>query len=213
MLRKYAILFGISSSLLLLLIATLHYPGGSQHDKNAIGFDWKNNYLTNLFAEKAVNGSANEARLWAIIGMFFLCVSLALFFIKFSKKIPQKGAANIIRYCGVGAMPFAFLAVTPYHDIMIIIAITPALISIFYCTVFIVKSKLYLATTLSIVYLLFFYSSNFIYYTNTYVEFLPIFQKATLALTIIWTLSLEYFTKREDFQDIKAAQSTEVTNR
>jgi len=108
MLRKHSILLGIIISLLLLLVATLYYPGGSQSDKNSIGYDWKNNYLSNLFDARAVNGSENASRLWAIAGMLFLCASFALFFIKFPKKISSKGAAKIIRYCGVSAMIFTF---------------------------------------------------------------------------------------------------------
>jgi hypothetical protein len=37
-------------------VATLYYPGGSQYDKNSVGYDWKNNYLSYLFDAKAVNG-------------------------------------------------------------------------------------------------------------------------------------------------------------
>lgn len=187
----------------LLFIATQYYPGGSQHYKNSIGYDWKNNYLSNLFGEKAVNGSANPSRPWAIFGMLFLCVSFALFFIEFSKRIPVKGPSKIIRYCGVSAMLFAFLAVTPYHDIMVTISDTLALISMFYITVFVLKSKLQLLKVLSIACLLIFYCANYVYYTRTYLEILPILQKTTLALTITWVLSLQYFTTNIDFQSRK----------
>jgi hypothetical protein len=108
MFRKYSILLGIPIALFLLLVSTLNYPGGSHHDKNSLGYDWKNNYLSNLFTEKAVNGSANAFRVWAISGMSLLCVSFALFFIEFPKKISSKGAATAIRTCGVCAMIFSF---------------------------------------------------------------------------------------------------------
>ena len=200
MLRKYLILLGIIISLLLLLVATRHYPGGSQNDKNSVGYDWKNNYLSNLFGAKAVNGSENASRPWAIAGMLFLCASFALFFIEFSKKIPAKGAARIIRYCGAGAMVFSFLAVTPYHDAVIRIASTLALISMFYITVFVFKARLHLLGILSVVCLLVSYSCNYIYFTRSYVEYLPIFQKIALSITIIWILSLQYLTTMTDFQ-------------
>jgi hypothetical protein len=199
MLRKYSIPLGIIISIFLLLVATLYYPGGSQYDKNSVGYDWKNNYLSNLFDEKTVNGSENASRLWAISGMLFLCVSFAFFFIEFPKRIPSKGAAKIIRYCGVGAMTFAFLAVTPYHDTMITIASTLALISMFYITVFVFKSRLHLLKILSIVCLFVSYSCNYIYYTRSYVEFLPLLQKIALVITIPWILSLQYFTTITDF--------------
>ena len=200
MFGKYSILLGIIISLLLLLVSTLHYPGGSRFDKNSVGYDWKNNYLSNLFDVKAVNGSENAARLWAIAGMLFLCASFALFFIEFPKKISSKGAAKIIRYCGVSAMIFAFLAVTPYHDAVIRIASTLGLISMFYITVFVFKSRLLLLGILSVVCLLVSYSCNYIYFTRSYVEYLPIFQKIALAITIAWILSLQYLTTTTDFE-------------
>ena len=55
MLKKHSILLGIIISILLLFIATWHYPGGSQVDKNSVGFDWKNNYISNLFGKNAAN--------------------------------------------------------------------------------------------------------------------------------------------------------------
>jgi len=205
MLRKYSILFGIIISLSLLFVATLYYPGGSQYDKNAVGYDWKNNYLSNLFGAKGVNGSVSASRPWAIAGMLFLCASSALFFFDFSKKIPAKGSAKIIRYFGAGAMLFAFLAVTPYHDAMVTIADTMALVSMFYITVFLLKSRLHLLKILSIICLLFYYCSSFVYYTRIYLEFLPILQKLTLLLTVTWIISLQYFTTRADFQPVKKA--------
>jgi len=200
MLKKYSTLYGIIISLILLLIATLYYPGSSQYDKNSIGYDWGNNYLSNLFGPKAVNGTDNAAQLWAIAGMLFLCGSFALFFIDFSKKIPQKGASKMIKYCGVSAMLFAFLAVTPYHDKMITIASTLALISMFYITIFVFKSKLHLFKALCIVCLIVSYSCNYMYFTRSNVEFLPIMQKITLLITITWVLSLQYFAQKAGFQ-------------
>ena len=203
MLRKYSILIGIVISLLLLFVSTLYYPGGSQYDMNSTGYDWVNNYLSNLFSEKAVNGSQNLSRPWAVGGMFFLSISFALFFIEFSKNIPDKGASRVIKYFGACAMIFAFLAVTPYHDTMITIADTLALVIIFYITIFTFKSKLYFSETLSVLCMLSGYGCTYIYYTRSYLEVLPIAQKVFLAISILWILWLSYFTNREDFQTVK----------
>jgi len=206
MLRKHSILLGIIISLVLLFIATLYYPGGSQHDINSIGYDWKNNYISNLLGEEAVNGADNASRFWAIPGVFFFSISSALFFIKCSKKIPDKTASKVIKYFGVGAAIFAFLTATPYHDTMVTIADTLSLVSIFYITVFTFKSKLHFSKILSVIYMLATYCSTYIYYTSSYLEVLPIMQKVTFALSIIWILWLEYFTQKEDFQNYKTAK-------
>ena len=166
MIRKHLILIGIIIALSLLLISTLNYPGGSQADLNSKGFDWKNNYLCNLFDIKAMNGTTNLARPWAVAGMFFLCLSAALFFLDFSKKIPDKSSSRIIRYSGGGSMVFAFLTVTPYHDLMVTLANTLALVSLFYITVFIFRSKLSTLKILSVACLLIAYACTYIYYSG-----------------------------------------------
>src|SRR4051812_15044563 len=109
MLKKYVVLLGVIISISLLLIATLYYPGGSQFNKASNGYDWKNNYISNLFSEKALNGLRNTSRFWAVAGMMFLSAAFAAFFTRFSKKIPAKGAAKVIKYFGTGAMVFTFL--------------------------------------------------------------------------------------------------------
>ena len=198
--KKHSILLGIIIAMVLLFVATLHYPGGSQHSDTSVGYDWRNNYLCNLFSTKVVNGAANASRPWAVAGMLFLSVSFGLFFFEFSAKIPAAGAAKIVKYCGVGAMVFAFLVVTPYHDPMVTTAGTLALISMFYITVFIFKSRLHLFKVLSVICLLVFYCCNYIYYTRTYLDILPVLQKVLFALAITWVLSLHYFTTAADFQ-------------
>jgi len=205
MLKKYSILLGIIISIFLLVIATLYYPGGSQFDKTSIGYDWKNNYISNLFGEKAVNGSDNASRFWAIGGMMFLSTTFAIFFIEFSKKIPAKGAAQVIKYFGAGAMLFTFLIATPLHDKMITIASTMTLISIFYITVFVLKSRLLLFKFLCVACLVVFYCSLYMYYSGTFLRFLSIMQKVTFATIIILIVGLEYFAHKENFEHIKTA--------
>ena len=207
MLRKFSTLLGVITSVTLLLISTLFYPGGSKYDPNSTGFDWKENYLSNLFGEKAVNGLDNPSRLWAIGGMFFLCASFAVVFIRFSRKITASSAAKIIKYLGISSMVFAFLVVTPLHDIMITISVTCVLVCMFYITVFLFKSKLFPMKILSVVCLLVSYTSIYMYYTRSYLEFLPIMQKIELLIAITWTLCLEYFTTIADFQLVRTSRS------
>ena len=95
MIKKYSVLIGVTISLILMIIATSIYPGGSMFDKNSVGFDWTKNFISNLFATKALNGSENPSRIWACLGMILLPFSYAIFFTNMSKKIPEKNAGNI----------------------------------------------------------------------------------------------------------------------
>lgn len=198
MLKKHSVLIGTTVSLSLLFIAMMVYPGGSVFDKNAVGFDLTKNFISNLFGEKALNGSDNPARYWADAGMIFLAVSFAMFFMRFSEKIPQKSAANVIKYAGAGGMIFTFLVITPLHDIMVTIASTMFLLSIFYITVFVLKSKLHFLKVLCVISMLIFYLTLYLYGFGDLV-YLPIMQKITYFSMIILILLLDYFTTKEDF--------------
>ena len=203
MLKKHSIVLSLLVAMLLLFTAACFYPGGSQYDPHAVGYNWKRNYLSNLFSPLAVNGANNASRPWAVCGMFFLTIGFALFFVEFSKKIPLKTPAGIIRYFGAGAMLFAFLTVTPWHDIMITITSTMALVSMFYITVFVFKSKLQLLKILSVLSLLALYICVYIYYSGNFLEILAVMQKTSLGIGMIWIVALNYTARAEDFEHIK----------
>lgn len=202
-LKKHLILIGIALSLILLVIATSSYPGGSQSDPHSVGYNWTENYLSNLFNPVAVNGAPNLARPWAIAAMAYLCASLALFFWQFSANIPQKVPARIIRYAGLGSMASALLIATPLHDLMITVSGTGVLVAIFYITIFVFRSKLLLLKVLSVCCLLLLYACSYMYYTQSYLELLPVMQKIGVMVLIIWVLGLVYGADEGDFQWVK----------
>jgi hypothetical protein len=201
MLKKHSILIGIIAAVSLFFISAAYYPGGSQKDKNAIGYDWKNNYFCNLFSEKAVNGAPNPSSIWAILGLFILCMSFGLFFYNFSTKITSKTSANIIKYGGLGAVFFSFLVATPFHDLMTTLSSVCALVAIFYMTIAIFKSKQPVFKLLCVACLAVLYVNNYIYYTHHGLEYLPIMQKISFIIVLCLVFGLEYFTTKEDFQN------------
>lgn len=192
MFKKHSVLLGIAAALTLLLTSTAFYPGGSQHDENSVGFNWQHNYLSNLLNPVAVNRQYNAAQPWAVAGMLFLCIAVTAFFVRFSKKMPQKGAENVVKYAGAGSMVFAVFAATPYHDLAVRLSGTLLMLSSFYITVFLFMSRLHLLKILSALTLLMLYICSFIYYTSTFLEILPIAQKVNLMLSVGWVLALEY---------------------
>lgn len=202
MIKKHSVLICVVISVILMVIATLVYPGGSILDKNSIGFEWSKNFISNLFAEKAINGSDNSSRIWAIIGMVFHSVGYGIFFFNMSKKIFARHAANILKFIGAANILFSFLIVTPLHDIMVTISSTLFLIGLFYITVYILKTKLHLLKFSSIICLLTFYYTLYLYGSG-YLSLLAIMQKITFISSMLLVLGMEYFTKQEDFNQIK----------
>ena len=199
---------GITLALVLLAIATYTYPGGSQGNAASVGFDWKDNYICNLFGATAVNGAVNTARYWAIGGMFVLCATIACFFAGFSARIGPKSASRVIRYCGIAGMTAAFLATTPLHDLAITAALVFTMTAVLYITIFVFTSKLTYQKVLACLTMLSAYTAAYLYYTRTALDFLPTMQKVSLASLLIWFLTLHYFTTKADF-----AKSTPRTNR
>ena len=106
-LKNHTVLAGLVFSILLFMAAVFLYPGGSYFEPYSQGFDWQHNYFSNLFSKTAINGMPNSARFWSIAGMFFLCLSFALFFIRFTKNISSKSGQVVIKYAGVMSMIFA----------------------------------------------------------------------------------------------------------
>ena len=200
MLKRHAILSGIILSVIFMITATMNYPGGSLADRDSVGFSWKYNYISNLFGETAVNDAPNTARPWALAGMIFLSVACSIFFVEFSRKISHRSSARVIKYFGIAGMVFTFLIATPLHDIMVTVSSTIFLISMFYITVFVFRSRLHVFKLLCVLYLLSFYGILYIYGSGDLRAYLPIIQKMLFASTVLLILGLHYFSKAEDFK-------------
>lgn len=202
MIKKYSVLICLVISVGLIVIATLVYPGGSLLDKNSAGFQWSKNFISNLFAAKAINGLENTSRIWAIIGMAFNSVGYGLFFKHMSKKITARHPATVLKLVGAANILFSFLIVTPLHDQMVILSSTLFLLGLFYITVFILKTKLHLFKFCCIICLLIFYYTLYLYGTGDW-GFLAIMQKVVFICSMLLVLGLEYFTRQEDFEQSK----------
>lgn len=203
MIKKYSILIGVTVGALLLIISTIFYPGGTYENINSEGYDWANNYISNLLRPLAVNGAENTARPFAIFGVLFLTASFGMFFVNFSSRIKIRSASLVIRYLGIIATIFGLITVVPaMHDIMVTLSSILTLLIFFYITVMIIKSKLTLMKIMSIAFLLTFYFGAYMYFSRFQLEYMPIVQKIIFAMKITWVLSLEYLTDKEDFEHI-----------
>lgn len=201
MIKKYAVLICLISSVILLVIAAFEYPGGSLPDKNSIGFGWSKNFISNLFEPNAINGTENAGRIWAIIGMAFHSVGYGIFFINMSKKISSGQWANILKYIGIANIIFIFLIATPLHDVGVI-SIVLTLIGLFTITAFILKTKLRLLKFCCIICLLTYYCFFFLFGFG-YMDWSFIMQKVYIVSSMLLVVGLEYFTRYEDFIQIK----------
>lgn len=204
--QKYSVLICAIISVLFLVIATLVYPGGSILDKNSAGFDWSKNFFSNLFLEKALNGTVNSSRIWALTGMIFHSIGYGLFFIHTSRKIPHNHSRLVLKSVGIVNMLFTFLIATPLHDSMVTVSSTLTMLGLFYITVFILKTKLHWLKFFCIGSLLLFYSTLYLYGAGHW-GLLAVMQKVSFICFLFLALIIEYFTSGKDFQDNKPNRS------
>jgi hypothetical protein len=212
MVKNYSVLICVTISIILIFIAALLYPGGSLLNKDSVGFDWSKNFISNLFAIKAINGLENPGRIWAIIGMAFHSVAYGIFFIHMSKKMPSRHAATVLKFVGATNIVFNFLIATALHDLVVLISIVLTLIGLFTITGYILKTKLHLLKCCCIICLLTYYCF-FSLFGLGYLALAAIMQKVYSLSSMLLVVGLEYFTRLEDFNPINSDRKKISTNR
>jgi hypothetical protein len=116
-------LVGCCLYVILYIVATFRYPGGSQESVNSVGFSWVHNYWCNLLAETAINGRPNGARPLAFVAMFVLCGSMAGFWYLFPVRAglgPR--LRRTVQVSGILCMAIVVFIFTRFHDSIINVA-------------------------------------------------------------------------------------------
>lgn len=158
----------------------------------SVGYDWANNTISALFQPNALNGDANPARYFAISAMFIYCVSLGFIFRTISKNSATKFHRKTIEIAGIGFAIYAFLVVTPMHNLMVSIALI-----FFLATVVSMLHNLYLQRKkllliIGIVCISIPLINATLYYGNFIYGILPAVQKAGAVACAIWFIVIYY---------------------
>jgi hypothetical protein len=105
---------GVGAALVLFVLASAQYPGG---------YDWVGQSISALFQPEARGGVANAARPAAVLAVLVFCGSMAWVFWRVSRGASPGPQRKGIEIGGVGAMVYAAVAVTPMHDLAILLAL------------------------------------------------------------------------------------------
>ena len=171
----------------LYFVATFLYPGGSQADKNSIGFSWTNNYWCNLLNETAINGQFNAARPLAMTAMFVLCLTLAIFWYIFPKYADLKKSVRLsIQISGTLAMTTGMFLFTDLHDTFVNIASLCGLVATVGTFFGLHKLKWTKLFWFGIFNLAPVALNNILYYGNGLKLYLPVVQKITFLFFLLW---------------------------
>ncbi len=186
-------LFGLIAFIILYFIAAFLYPGGSQADSSSVGFSWLHNYWCNLLNERAMNGKYNTARPFAMLGMYVLCFSLAVFWYQFSRIGNfNRSTQKIIQLSGIVSACTGIFIFTGYHDLVINVSGLLALLAFagtFSGLYRMAWRKLFWFGLFNLVLIAI---NNFIYYSNDLLAFLPVVQKITFVCFLTWIGLINY---------------------
>jgi hypothetical protein len=194
--KNIYILIPILGTLLFILLyffATLLYPGGSQVNKDAVGFSWINNYWCNLLNENAINGQLNPAKPVAITGMFILCLTLAFFWFLFPKEMKvNKNLKLVIQISGALAMTIAFFLFTNInHDLVTNLASVFGLIATAGTYIGLYKARWLILFRFGLINILLVAANSYVYYTKGLIIYLPVIQKISFAVFLIWICCID----------------------
>ncbi|MBS1952173.1 MAG: hypothetical protein JST37_14285 [Bacteroidetes bacterium] len=181
-------IFGTMLFVMLYIVATFLYPGGSQVDKNSIGFSWTNNYWCNLLNENAINGQSNSAKPVALTAMLILCLTLAFFWFSFPRQINLNNKLRlIIQISGMLAMTIAFFLFTNInHDLITNLASSFGAIATIGTFVGLYKNKWFGLFAFGLLNILLVGLNNLCYYDKELIVYLPVIQKISFATFLIW---------------------------
>jgi hypothetical protein len=181
-------IFGVLIFCVLYVVATFLYPGGSQVDKNSVGFSWTNNYWCSLLNDNAINGQPNIAKPVALTGMFVLCLTLAFFWFLFPRHVSLDNKIKLtIQISGTFAMTIAlFLFTNINHDLVANLASIFGLIASVGTFIGLYRTKWFGLFAFGLFNILLVGLNNYVYYTKELIVYLPVIQKISFATFLIW---------------------------
>lgn len=94
----------------LFFVASLRYPGG---------YDWASQSISSLFQPLSAGGDPNPARPLAVASVLSFCIGVAAVFHRLSLRAASRRVGKTIQIAGIGSMVYAFLVVTPMHDVLV----------------------------------------------------------------------------------------------
>lgn len=163
------------------VLAALRYPGG---------YDWAGQSISSLFQPLSLSGSPNGARPLAVISVLFFCVGVGAVFERISRRGRSRAQRKVIQIAGIGSMVYAFLVVTPMHDVLVGVALAfflVAMLSIFY--LLLIERRFWMVGA-GVACLSGTVWNAVMYYGPMESGFLPIVQKASTFLWVVWLLVL-----------------------
>ena len=190
---QYLPTVGCCLFLLLITIASINYPGGSEVEECSAGYSWVHNYLCDVIADVSHSNSHHHFHKVGLAAMICLCGGISMFFFYFPDWMKVQGPWRfVIKWMGLISMISAMFIFTDLHNIMIAVSSVlalPALLGVFNI---LYHRKLFLFFNAGILILILLVINNVIYYTDYMVQWLPQLQKLTCLAIIVWIMYMNW---------------------
>jgi hypothetical protein len=184
-------LFGSVLFILLYIIATLYYPGGTYLNNGSQGFSWTQNYWCNLLSEKAINGQPNPARPIALTAMAVLGLTLGFFWYEFPRWAKFKTKERyIVQTSGFLSMVIGLFVITSIHDTIINVAGVFGLVALTGTLIGLWKLGWRGLFYMGIVVVGLIGLNNLLYYQKNLMYYLAVVQKITFLYFLLWVCSI-----------------------
>jgi hypothetical protein len=183
------------------ILAAVKYPGGSHSMPQKVGFSFWHNYLCDLLDTNAINGQLNTARHYARLALALLCASLMGLWLLLPKLFRRKSPNRyFMSVTGVLALGTTVFLGAQAHDTIVRIAGIFGLMALLSSFVELYKSGFIKLLVLGVVCLLVFLLNYYIYETGVFIRGLPVIQKVTFLLFLVWFVLLDIllFRKAKD---------------
>jgi len=171
------------------IYAALCYPGGHQLDLQSQGFSWVHNYWCDLTNAIAQNGSKNLGSGVAVAGLLLLSIGLAAFIVRFAMMQYQNTKWQyVIGLSGMVTMVCVVLIATPLHNQMIAAASCSGAVVLIGVMRVIYRSGSRGMKLIGLGCCFLLALNNAIYFTENGIEYLPLLQKVTMGVVLLWIL-------------------------
>ena len=185
-------LLGMGLFVFFYVIAALRYPGGSWVEPDQEGFSFWYNYLCDLLDQNAINGELNTARFHARAALGFLCISVILLWSYLPRLFSNKSLnLKLMWFTGIASLITIMLLAADTHDSTVRIAGFLGGVALISCFVELFKARYYKLFTFGMVCFIVFLINYYCYETGLFLHSLPMIQKITFVLFLVWFVLLD----------------------
>ncbi len=190
---------------LLYFVAAAYYPGGSEVNRMAESFSWLHNYWCDLLEYTAENGQPNTARPIAVAAMIVLSLAIAAFWYLIPRLFVTKAwIGRTMRFSGILSMLVLAFLRNEYHDPVINTSVAFGTLAMILCLYALFISGRYGLFFMGFTCLLLCFANAYIYYTKTWINTLPVVQKLSFSIFLIWFSLLLFGLSRGKIAIIRA---------